>query len=327
MPLKREKALLIVNPKAGKQGGRRNFYSIVHGLSEKYTLVTHITETFDDARRVASQASEFKTVICCGGDGTVSQIIDGYPLKKTPVNIGYIPCGTANDFATTMKYSRNVPRAVSDVVNGQITPHDLGCFNGKRFVYIASFGAFTKASYNTPQDMKNVLGPFAYLLGGAIEMTSIKTEKVTLTCDSSKMIFDDVCFFAVLNTHSVGGFLRVSPKLANLSDGKHELLIIRKPANLQRLSELVTNLSQGRFAEDPGIVLIQGSRFEITTKNKVAWTLDGEDAGEHTTVAIKNLHRAVNFITPPTGASAKSRSTDALYEEETCEECSCDNEE
>ncbi len=297
MPLKREKALLVVNPKAGKQGGRRNFYTIVHGLSEKYTLVTHITETFDDARKVATEAGDFNTVICCGGDGTVSQIIDGYPLNKKTPSIGYIPCGTANDFAATMKYSRNIPKAVKDVINGSPAPHDLGIFNGKRFIYIAAFGAFAKVSYNTPQDMKNVLGPFAYLLNGALELGSIKCERVKLECDGRAFEWDDVCFLAVLNTRSIGGFLKFTEEQANLADGKHELLIIRKPKTVQRLSELVSALSISNF-NDPGMVLLRGSEFKITTDEKVSWTLDGEEAGEADTVKIKNLPQAVNFIVP-----------------------------
>ena len=298
MPLKKERALLIINPKAGTQGARRNFYSIVAGLSKKYTLTTHITETFDDARMAASQAEDFSTVICCGGDGTVSQIVDGYPLSKKKPSIGYVPCGTANDFAATMKYSRNIARAVSDVCNGRVTPHDLGCFNGRRFVYVASFGAFTKASYNTPQNVKNFFGPLAYLVSGAMDLASIKNEQVKIVCDGTEYSFDDACFLAVLNTHSVGGVLKIDPAVTDLADGKHELLLIRKPKTLQRLSELVASLSQSRFS-DPGILLIKGSEFEITTKNRVAWTLDGEDSGEFYTVKIKNLYQAINFITPP----------------------------
>lgn len=298
MPLKEEKALLIINPKAGKQGARRNFFSIVSGLSEKYTLTTHITTSPEDARIAASMAENFENVICCGGDGTLSQVIDGYPISpEHPLTVGYIPCGTANDFASTMKLQRNIPKAVKDVCSGTAVPIDIGVFNGRRFVYIASFGAFTKASYNTSQDAKNVFGAISYIMSGAMELASIKKEKVRIICDGEEFSYDDICFGAVMNTHSVAGMLKIDPELCDLSDGKHELLLIKMPRDLQHLGTLVSNLLQSKI-DDPDIIFMQGSHFEIFTENSLPWTLDGEGAGEFSEVVIDNLHHAVNFIKP-----------------------------
>ena len=297
MPLNEKKALLIVNPKAGKQGAKRYFYSIVSGLSKKYTLTTHITTDSEDARGAASMAGDFDTLICCGGDGTLSQVINGYPILERKLTLGYIPCGTANDFAATMKLQRNIPRAVRDVCEGTLQPIDIGSFNDKKFLYIASFGAFTKASYSTPQDAKNIFGSLSYIISGTMELTSIKKEKVGVICDKNEFFYNDICFGAVMSTRSVGGMLKIDPRLADLSDGKHELILIRMPKDLGHLGTLISNLLQSKL-DDPDIIFMQGSHFEIRTENKIAWTLDGEEAGEFDKAVIDNLHNAVNFICP-----------------------------
>lgn len=300
MPLKKEKALLIINPKAGKQGAKRYFFAIVNGLSMKYTLTTYITQGADDARIAASQAGDFSTVICCGGDGTLSQVIDGYPLSERPLTVGYIPCGTTNDFASTMKLQRNIPKAIKDVCLGKTTCIDIGSFNGKKFMYIASFGAFTKASYSTPQDVKNIFGSLSYIMNGAMELTSIKKEEVTIVCDEVQTSYKDICFAAVMNTHSVAGMIKISPEAADLSDGKHELILIRMPRDLQHLGMLISNLLQSKLG-DPDIIFMQGSHIEIHTKNKVAWTLDGEAAGEFSDAIVENIPHALNLICPSPG--------------------------
>lgn len=297
--MKRERALLLVNPKAGKQGARRYFYTIVSGLSKKYTLTVHLTDSAQDATVVASQAKDFDTVICCGGDGTISQFLNGYPLEEKCPTLGYIPTGTTNDFATSMQYSKNIPQAVRDVVNGSVMPIDIASFNERKFVYIASFGAFTRTSYNTPQELKHVMGHFAYVIGGYVEVANIKAEPVTVVCDGEKHYFDDACFLAAFNSTSVAGLLKFDSDEVDLADGKHEIMVIRRPKNIQRLSELVNSLALNDYADDPSITMLRGERFEIITEKKVPWTLDGEDAGEFSTVVIKNMHHAVNFICPP----------------------------
>ena len=80
--------------------------------------------------------------------------------------IGYIPTGTTNDFANSLKIPRNIMEAADNAVNGSVFSCDVGRFNDDIFVYIAAFGLFTDVSYQTKQEMKNILGHVAYLLEG-----------------------------------------------------------------------------------------------------------------------------------------------------------------
>ena len=54
---------------------------------------------------------------------------------------------------------------------------DVGVFNEKNFVYVASFGAFTRTAYTVPQDIKNMFGHFAYLLEGVKDLETLRSMK------------------------------------------------------------------------------------------------------------------------------------------------------
>ncbi len=298
MPLKKSRALLIVNSKAGKQGARNHFYTIVHELSKKYTLTVHLTEGPGDAALAAGASGDFSTVICSGGDGTVNQVVDGLLRAGLSPNIGYLPCGTANDLAATFELSRDPKTAAAAILKGKPIPHDIGKLNDYHFVYIASFGAFTKVSYETPQDLKNVFGHFAYVLNGASELINLTAERVSVKWDDGEMENQEVLFMGIMNTLSVGGMIKLPKDRIGLSDGKLEMILIKKPKNMSEMNNLLLDLMKSRLAEgdNENIVFAQSSHFEVHTEKPVAWTIDGEGTEEMTDTVIEVLPSAVKFI-------------------------------
>lgn len=101
-------------------------------------------------------------------------------------------------------------------------PYDVGRFGDRYFSYVASFGAFTKASYSTPQSVKNALGHVAYVLQGAKELFQIPKEHVAFQTDSGSFEGDYI-FGAISNSTSVGGILTLDPSVVDMQDGKFEL--------------------------------------------------------------------------------------------------------
>ena len=296
MPLKNAKALLIINPKAGVQAAKTNFYQIISILSEKYDLTVHITEYSGDARDTARDATDFDFIICCGGDGTVSQTLEGLKEIDKTVTIGYIPAGTTNDLATALGIPKNVLNATKKIVSGTPYPHDIASFNeDRRFVYTASFGIFAATSYETPQNFKNIFGHFAYILAGIPEITRVKDYKVSVEYDDGSEDFDDVILFSLLNTTSVGGILKLPSDHVSFSDGKFEAMIIRRPANLIELNELITALSKGTF-KNKNLTIVQSSSFNIKIDGGAPWTIDGESAGTHSEVTVKCIPDAIKII-------------------------------
>lgn len=298
MPLKKSKALLIVNTKAGKQGARNSFYTIIEELSKKYLVTVHLTEGPGDAALAASEAGEYPVVICCGGDGTVNQVVHGFLEAGISPNLGYLPTGTSNDLATTFELSKDPQTAVNEILNGTPIPHDIGRLGDQHFAYIASFGAFTKVSYETPQDLKNIFGHFAYILGGASELVNLTPERVSIKWDDGEIADEEVYFVGIMNTLSVGGMVKLPRDRVRLSDGKLEMILIKKPKNVTELNALILDLVMNRLTEgdNENIVFVQATHFEIHTERPVAWTIDGEGTEEMTDAVIDVLPRAVNFI-------------------------------
>lgn len=297
--MKKEKALLIVNPKAGQCKAKNNIFGIIEGLSTKYILTVHLTESGEDAiNTVRSAAGEFDTIICCGGDGTLSQTVNGCADFEYTPKIGYLPCGTANDVASTLGLPKNMSLCAKRVAFSSAKPHDVGLFcNESRFVYVASFGVFTKSSYDTPQSVKNALGHSAYVFSGAMDLMNVKKTPTKIICDDKELVFDDVVLLSVCNTKSVGGIIKFPDNKVSLGDGKLELLVVRYPTNITMWNDILTALSQKKFtSHGENVMLLHGSHFEIITKENVAWTLDGEGAGEHSRASIDCLKGAVNLI-------------------------------
>ncbi|MBR5752718.1 MAG: YegS/Rv2252/BmrU family lipid kinase, partial [Clostridia bacterium] len=184
-----KKLLFIVNPTAGKKkiaGVLSEILQIfcAHG----YAPTVLMTEKSGHAVELCrDNAKDYELVACAGGDGTLNETINGLLDSGADVPVAYLPCGTTNDLANTLGLSANLLSAAKDAVEGGDMNLDIGSFNGRNFVYTASFGAFTKASYGTPQSVKNALGHMAYVLEGVKQLGSLKPTHVKVTTDKEEL--------------------------------------------------------------------------------------------------------------------------------------------
>ncbi len=292
-----KKALLLVNPAAGKQAAKQHFFDIVSNLSLKYEVTVHITKSAEDLVDAARKCS-LPTLIVCGGDGTLSGTVRGLweNPNRTSIKLGYIPCGTANDVASTLEIPKTMPAAALYVCRNAAKKHDIGLFGDRPFVYTASFGTFTKTSYATPQEAKNVLGSLAYLLTGATELFNVKGYDASFEYEGGMLEQKDVTFCGVSNSLSIGGgVIRYPDDLATLSDGKLELLVISRPKTVFDLENILRALATQDFHHD-GVTLIRTPWVKITSRTPLNYTVDGENGGDHTEVTIRCLPEAINLI-------------------------------
>ena len=292
-----KKMLFILNPKAGQQKANRYLTQMLPiFIRGGYDVTVHITAFSGDATQTAARlAGEMDMVVCCGGDGTFNETVTGLLRAGADVPIGYIPAGSTNDFAAGLKLPTNVMAAARAVVEGTPQKIDVGRFGEKYFAYVASFGAFTRASYNTPQNLKNVLGHAAYVLGGIQELSQLRTEHLKLVLDGGQVIEDDFLFGAVCNSTSLGGILTLDPKQVDMADGKFELLLIRAPKDVAELAECVVALQSQKY-NCRMITFVSASHVQVITTKEMSWALDGEEGHSHEQVEIENLHHAIHLI-------------------------------
>ncbi len=299
MPLKQKRGLLIANARAGKQGVKSQLYPIINGLAPKYTLTVHLTEAPGDAEATAMQAAGYDAVFVSGGDGTVNGVATGLLKAGLTTPIGYFPSGTANDLATTLKLSRDVPKTADIILNGKPTPHDMGCLGDDyHFIYTASFGAFTKVSYETSQKMKNMLGHMAYVINGAAELFRLKPERITVEWEGGKLEDISVLFFAVMNTHSMAGMVKIPADRIDLADGKLDMLVIKKPETLGETKSLLWHLLTNDLydSKNENVIFAHAEKIKIHIAEPVAWTVDGEGTKEMADAEIRTICGGARFL-------------------------------
>ncbi len=288
--------LFIVNPNAGKRTVRRYLPEILSIFQEGgYRVEIHITACQGEAIDiVAAQAPGKSIVVCAGGDGTFNETVNGLLKAGISLPIGYIPCGSTNDFASSLNLSTNHLEAARQIVEGTAHTFDAGLFGQRYFSYVASFGAFTRSSYATPQSLKNALGHTAYLLSGIQELSQIRTEHIRLEVEGH-VLEDDFLFGAISNSTSVGGILSLDPSQVDLGDGKFEIMLVRSPRSLAELSECIQAVQTQKY-NCAMITFFSARQVRIQSPADMLWTLDGEREEGHADVTVQNLHHAITII-------------------------------
>lgn len=292
----KKKLLLIVNPVAGKMQGKAALFPLCDGFCRKgYAVTVFVTAARGDAERVTTESAErYDLVVCCGGDGTLCEVINGLLCCKKQVPLGYVPLGSTNDFATSLGLPRRYPQAVEAITDGGEMKLDVGCFGGDRyFSYIASFGAFTAASYKAPQSSKNALGHFAYVLEGVKELAAIQPYTVRLETEE-RTIEGQFLFGAVCNSTSVGGLLRLDPSQVDMSDGLFEIMLVRPPKNASDFGKLITSVNSGVF-DKKLFEFFKTAKATFTVDGDPSWSLDGEMAEVRGSVTVENRPGAILF--------------------------------
>ena len=193
-----KKALFIYNPNAGKELLKPKLSDILDIIVKAgYEVVVYPTQSYKDAyRKVVSFTEKYDRVICSGGDGTLDEVVTGMMERTEKVPIGYIPTGTTNDFANSLHIPKDLLQAADTAVGGAEFGCDIGKFNDDVFVYIAAFGLFTDVSYQTKQEMKNILGHLAYLLEGMTRLFDIPSYKIKVSHDGEE--FEDEFIFGMV---------------------------------------------------------------------------------------------------------------------------------
>ena len=296
LSLKKKKLLLIMNPCAGKKKANKYLTDILVLFGHYgYSCTVHLTEATGDAKTCATEnAKNFNLVVAIGGDGTFNEVVEGVIKSGADVEIGYIPAGSSNDFANSLKLSKNILKAAEDIMEGTAQQIDIGSFNGRNFSYVASFGAFTEVSYKTPQNAKNTLGYLAYALEGIKDIANLKGKHLRFVADDV-VIEDDFIFGAICNSTSLGGILTLDPKQVDMRDGLLEILLARFPKDLAEVAECIQAVQKQTY--DCKMLTFRSCRnVKITAEPNMNWTIDGEMEPGKGDIQVKNLYHAIRVI-------------------------------
>lgn len=292
------KLLFVYNPHSGVGKIKSHLSDILEIMVRAgYEVNVHPTQAVGDAIGVtADQAADYDLVVCCGGDGTLDETVTGLMRSGCEVPLGYIPAGSTNDFAASLKLPKNMKKAAEVAVSGADFKCDVGCFGEKHFIYIAAFGLFTEVSYQTKQELKNVLGHVAYILEGAKRIGNHPSYRMRVEYNGG-VIEDEFIYGMVTNSLSVGGMKGMTGSDVALNDGLFEVMLIKTPRNAVELNEIIVALTRQRPETDL-IYTFKTDELLISPYQSIPWTLDGEYGGEQTQIRLKNIHQALTIRVP-----------------------------
>ena len=291
-----KKMLLVLNAYAGTKKANKILPELIAIFNRAdYDVMTYITDVDGAKNYVAAKANQVDLVVCCGGDGTFNETVSGILEAGATTPIGYIPTGSTNDFAGSLGLPLDPKKAAQRIIDGTPCAYDVGTFGGRIFTYVASFGAFTKTSYSTPQSVKNLLGHTAYVLSGISEITQIKKLPVRMELDG-ETVDGDYIFGAISNSTSIGGILSLDPSQVDMADGLFEVMLVSSPKDLGQLAECLTAVQKQQYDNCAMITFRTAKQIRVYCDGSFNWTLDGEMEPGKVQVEVENLHRAISLM-------------------------------
>lgn len=298
------KCIFIYNPKSGKGKIQKKLAYIRSRLGEKYeTVDVYATKAAGDlTEKIRRVAGDYDCIVFSGGDGTFNEVLQGLgDGEKIPL-LGYIPGGTANDVAHSLKIPRKSIRgALNVILRGRKANLDCMRINGEQYaMYSVSAGAFTSATYTTPQQKKKRFGWFAYGAEGLKKNLPFQVFPVEVTGDEGSIKTE--CVFALaMNGKCVAG-VRMNPQ-GSMADGKLECAVVKQRKNpnaFQRVRaffSLIGLFLFGYRCKGKNVTKTSGEKLVFNVADDVVWNFDGEK-GISGKIEIEVLKGKVPLLVP-----------------------------
>jgi YegS/Rv2252/BmrU family lipid kinase len=292
------KAYVILNPVAG-QKDPEEVTTIFQQAEKNSQLQYALYETTgkEDLKEVVESAinQEFDCIVACGGDGTVSGVVDGLAGQEVPLAI--LPRGTANAFATELGIPKKLEDAFQLIVGPhQIKPVDL-INNGSRYYLLECSVGFTSlAIASVSREEKNKLGWLPYIWKGIRNFIGVDDIRFDLTIDGEnvRVKANEVSLF---NTGQIGIIDEHLDPDIHLDDGRLDLYVIHSRSIWQLLTILYYRLA-GSAKKAPHIKYWQVKhKVAIISKPVLKFQADG-DLMENTPVTLKLVKDALRVIVP-----------------------------
>lgn len=311
-----KKLLFAFNPQAGRAAIRNHLLTIIDTFVKAgYEVTVQTTQYAGELPHIIREkAANYDLLVTSGGDGTLNETINGLLTNDLHLPFGYIAAGTVNDFATTLRLSKNMEQAAEDITAGRVFPCDVGRFQGRFFSYVAAFGAFTDVSYETPQSSKNLLGRAAYVLEAIGRLPSLKSYHMRFAFDG-QVIEDEFLFGMISNSISVGGMPLNERRYVSMNDGILEVLLIKKPTLPMDVSAAIASL-QYLEAESPFYYAFKVRSVHVSNleETDIPWTLDGEYGGSDREIDIQVCAQALQILVPPDASVLESETPQTAKE-------------
>lgn len=292
--------IFYINPAAGKGTAQDEIIKAVNNYfaDKDIEYKIHITTCIGDAQREARKEAETGDLIrmfACGGEGTVFEVLNGI-AGYSNVELGVIPCGSANDFLKFFK-TRNEFLNIAEQINGESVSMDLikagdkyclnGCSVGMDAVVASRMSKFKRWPL--------VSGSFAYTL--AIAQTFLGKLGITaeLSVDGGEFERKNCLFAVIANAPYYGGGYMGAPDAVPY-DNRLDFTLVDNISKFKILKFLGL-YKKGEHKKLDCCTLKNCSSMEFKSEKAIPVNLDGEIV-ETNNMKFELVKDAVKFVLP-----------------------------
>lgn len=291
-----KKCAIIYNPKSGRTLSKENVEYIQTRLEgAEYQVDVRPTKKPRHATEIAKECceKEYDLLVVSGGDGTVHEVINGLCKSEKRIKIGYIPSGTANDLATTLRIPKNIAKSVDLILNGETVKMDIVNSNKGFFIYVAAIGTYVDISYVTDSRLKRRIGYLAYLITGVKEFFTIPLIKAKIIHDKG-ILKGHFSMILVVNSKRVAGFNIIDKP--QLDDGYVDVVVYRYIPFFNNILYFISFIVTPKVI--PGIKKFKTKRLRVITQHHHRWNMDGEEENSGT-LNLEVKKQAIEIIVSP----------------------------
>lgn len=272
-----KKSVLICNPNSGKNNKEvlaNKFKNILNEYGYEVDII--FTKYAGHAKKIMTELSDdIDLVISLGGDGTFNEIVTGNLKRENKLLLTHIPLGTTNDLGATFGMGKNPINNLKMILEGTVKDLDICTINDVPFVYVAGLGKFTDVAYDTPRNLKEKLGYFAYMIN-ALKSFNQKTHLFEMTYTANGETYKGLYSFALICNASRMGGLEVLQDV-KMNDGKFEVLL----SNITTKKDIIRSLyllKTSDITKVPGFYFFKTDNLKISLKEtpRKSFCIDGE---------------------------------------------------
>jgi diacylglycerol kinase (ATP) len=278
-----------------------------------FEFIEHITTYPCEAVEVTRQAlmNGIPRIIAVGGDGTLSEVVNGYiDNKGHPINesatIGILPSGTGSDFCRSLRLN-NRREAIAALTGSSTRMLDAarivytgrdGASDSRSFINIASFGlgGDVSAFVNQWRDSlpRWISGRVRFVAAAVRALERYRNNDVKVRLDDDREIEITSNLIVVANGRFGGAGMKLAPH-AEMDDGLLDVILTDRATRFDVIKEL-PRIRRGGYLNNPKASEFRARQVSITADQPMAIDIDGEMAG-YTPAHLSVLPGAVRFLT------------------------------
>jgi YegS/Rv2252/BmrU family lipid kinase len=286
------KVSFIANPTAGRGRTRALAESFARELSGESELLW--TQGPGHAAELARSAAAARSRVVCavGGDGTVSEVVNG--LMPNPVPLVVVPTGSGNDFASMVNCPRTPQEFAALIADGMGMRFDVVDCGGRYCGNSIGIGFEALVTYHS-LSITRLRGLPLYLLAVFKALRTSGSIRYRIEIDGREAAAGEFLLISVGNGPRAGGGFYLNPS-ATPTDGRMDVCAARSMSRA-RLLAILPRAIKGGHVGAPGIELYRGATVSVSSETPFPIHIDGEYLGRRETpLHLRIIPRALPVL-------------------------------